>query len=116
MKYDIHDEDMWIQSDNAPSQYKNKLPFGLTQKLANEFNLRIIRTYGAAGHGKEVIDAMSSGVKNILRKNIVTHDVFFNTSEDVTNYLSIKNLNFLIHTSLLKVWQTNDTPRTKRSH
>ena len=95
MKYDIHDEDMWIQSDNAPSQYKNKLPFGLTQKLANEFNLRIIRTYGAAGHGKGVIDAISSfGVKNILRKDIVTHDVIFNTSEDVTNYLSIKKPQF----------------------
>ena len=51
--------------DDASCQYKNKRPFGLLQRLANVFNLRIIHTYGAAGHGKGVIDAMSSfGVKN----------------------------------------------------
>ena len=77
VKYNISNEDLWIQSDNASSQYKNKHYFGLLQTLADEFNLRIIRTYGAAGHGKGTIDAMSSfGVKNILRKDIVTH-VFF---------------------------------------
>ena len=95
LKYDIHDEDLWIQSDNASCQYKNKRPFGLLQRLANEFNLRIFRTYGAAGHGKGVIDAMSSvGVKNVLRKDIITHDVFFNTSEDIQNHLSFKNPHF----------------------
>ncbi len=90
-KYEIKNEDLWIQSDNAPTQYKNKYAFYLIQQLSNEFNLRIIRTYGASGHGKGVIDGMSSfGVKNILRKDIVTHDVFFNKSEHVTDYLSIK--------------------------
>ena len=49
-----------IQSDNAPTQYKNRQAFALLQKLADEFNFRIIRTYGAAGHGKGAIDAMSS--------------------------------------------------------
>ena len=53
--------------------------------------MRIICTYGAAGHGKGAIDGMSSfGVKNILRKDIVAHDIFFNQSEEVVNYLSIK--------------------------
>ena len=51
-KYNIQNEDLWIQSDNASSQDKNKYSFGLLNKLASEFNLRIIRTYGAAGHGK----------------------------------------------------------------
>ena len=32
----------------------------------------------------------SFGVKNILRKGIVTYDVFFNTSEDIVDYLIIK--------------------------
>lgn len=54
-QYNIANEDLWIQSDNAPSQYKNKHSFRLLQSLANEFNLRIIRTYGAAGHGKELL-------------------------------------------------------------
>ena len=43
-KYNIQNEDLWIQSDNALSQYKNKYSFGLLNKLASEFNLRIIRT------------------------------------------------------------------------
>ena len=71
---------MWIQSDNAWTQYKNKHAFGLLQKLADDFNLRTIRTYGAAGHGNGVIDTMSSfGVKNILRKDIVPVDDLLKT-------------------------------------
>ena len=91
IKYDIRNQDLWSQNDNAPTQYKNKNTFFLLEKLVKEFNLRIIRTYGAAGHGKGAIDGMSSfGVKNILRKDIVAHDIFFNQSEEVVNYLSIK--------------------------
>lgn len=90
-KYNIEKEDVWIQSDNAPSQYKNKYAFEFYQELADEFDLRIIRTYGASGHGKGVIDAMSSfGVKNIVRHDIVTKDVFFSNSETIVNYLSAK--------------------------
>ena len=55
----INNEDVMIQSDNAPTQYKNRHTFALLQKLANEFNERIIRTYCAAGHGKGTIYAMS---------------------------------------------------------
>ena len=66
---------LWIQSDNVSSQYKNKYSFGLLNKLASEFNLRIIRTYGAARKG--AIDGMTSfGVKKLLRKDIATHNVF----------------------------------------
>ena len=75
-------EDLRVQSDNASFQCKNKHSFGLQQPLADEFNVRIIRTYGAPGYGKEAIDAMSSiGVKNILRKDIVTQDVFLTILE-----------------------------------
>ena len=75
-------EDLRVQSDNASFQCKNKHSFGLQQPLADEFNLRIIRAYGAPGYGKEAIDAMSSiGVKNILRKDIVTQDVFLTILE-----------------------------------
>ena len=92
IKYDIKDEDLWIQNDNAPTQYKNKHAFALLQKLVDDFNLRIIRTYGAAGHGKGVIDVMYSfSAKNILRKDIVTHDVFFNNSAEIVDYLSSIN-------------------------
>lgn len=61
----------------------------------DEFNLRIIRTYGAAGHGKETIDGMSSfGVKNVVYTDIVTHDNHFNNNEDTVDYLSENNPQF----------------------
>ena len=67
----------------------------MLQKLADEFNLRIIRTYGATGHGKGTIDAMSSfGVKNVLRRDIVTQNIFFDKSEEIVDYLNIKNPQF----------------------
>ena len=94
-KYKIQNENLRIQSDNAPSQYKNKHAFSLYQKLAEDFNLGIIRTYGAAGHGKGVIDAMSSfDAKNILCHDIVTQNIFFNDSESITNYLAMKKPEF----------------------
>ena len=69
IKYDIRNQDLWIQTD-TPTQYKNKNAFFLLQKLAKEFNLRIIRTYGAAGHGKGAIDEMPSFGIKILCKEI----------------------------------------------
>ena len=55
----------------------------------------IICTYGAAGHGKGVIDAMSSfGAKNILRHDIITRDAFFNDSEAIVDYLAKKKPEF----------------------
>lgn len=102
--YGIENEDLWIQSDNAPSQYKNKHSFALLQSLSDEFNLRIIRTYGAAGQGKGAIDAMSNfGVKNVLRKDIVTYDVFFNNSNDMVEYLESKNPQYYYVLFLLKM-------------
>ena len=93
--YNISNKDLRVQSNNASSQYKNKHSFGLQQSLADEFNLRIIRTYGAAGHGKGVIDALPNfSVKNILRKDIVTHDVFFNNSCEMAEYLASKNIQY----------------------
>ena len=85
-------EDLWVQSDNASFQYKNKHSFGLLQSLTDEFSLRIICTYGPGGYGKGAIDAMSNfGVKNVLRKDIVSRDVFFKNCSDMVEYLSSKN-------------------------
>ena len=94
-RYDIKNEDVVIQSDNAPTQYKNRHAFALLHKLADEFNLRNIRTYGAAGNGKGTIDGMSSfRVENVLRRDIVTRNIFFDKSEKIVDYLNIKNLQF----------------------
>ena len=54
------------KSDNGPTQYKNKWVFESYSSLAKKCNVRIIRIYGAAGHGKSMIDVMSSfGVKSV---------------------------------------------------
>ena len=74
--------------------------------LADDFNLRIIRTYKASVHGKGVIDAMSSfGAKNILRHNIITQDdVFFNDSDSIVNYLATKKPDYsYTHVSALEL-------------
>ena len=72
-KYHIENKDLWIQSDNTPSQYKNKQSSFLLKKLSEDFNLRIILIYRAAGHEKGAIDGMSNfEVKNISKKDIIT--------------------------------------------
>ena len=42
------------------------------QILSKNYNVKIIKIYGAAGHGKGLIDAMSSfEVKSILRRDVI---------------------------------------------
>ena len=74
--YSISNKDAMIQSDNAPMQYKNCCGFALLQKLAN---IGSFCTYGA---------------KNVLRRDIVTQDIFFDTSGGIVDYLHIKNPRF----------------------
>ena len=82
--------------------------------LADDFNLRIIRTYKASVHGKGVIDAMSSfGAKNILRHNIITQDVFFNESDSIVNYLATKKPDYsYTHVSALEIVTKRKAPHT----
>ena len=78
-------------TENSSSQYNNKHAFAFYQKSADYCGLRIIRTYGASGHGKGAIDGMLSfGVKNVLRHDIVTQDIIFNNSQSIVKYLPQK--------------------------
>ena len=71
-KRNIKNETVIIKSDNAPTQYKNQYAFFLLKQIANKYNVTILRIYGAAGHGKGLIDSKSSfGVKGILRRDII---------------------------------------------
>ena len=81
IKYDIRNQDLWIQSDNVPTQYK-KNAFLLLQKLTKELNLRILCTYGAAGHWKGAVLA-----SKIFCEKITWHMISFSTK--VVGYLSI---------------------------
>ena len=75
-----------IKSNNAPTQCKNKYAFKSFQLLVNKYNLAIVRVYDNAGHGKGLIDAMSSfGVKSILRGDIVALDNWFANNLDIVN-------------------------------
>ena len=58
------------------------------QNLAANYNLHIFRLYGAAEHGKGLIDAMSSlWVKAILRRDVVTLDMWFAEIQKICYYL-----------------------------
>ena len=84
----IKDETIIIKSDNAPTQYKNKFAFQSMINLSNKYNVRVIHIYRAAGHGKGLIDAVSSfGVKAILRRDIVSHDCWLESNNDICEYL-----------------------------
>ena len=115
-KYNIKDEDFWIQSDNAPTQYKTKHAFSLYQKLADDFNLCIIHIYRASGHGKGVIDAISSfGAKNILTHNIIVQDVSFTNSDSIVNYLATKKPDYsFTHVPALEVVTKCNAPHTPK--
>ena len=55
---EIKNETIIIKSDNAPTQYKNQCAFFLLPQIANKYIVTILRIYGAAGHGKGLIDVM----------------------------------------------------------
>ena len=102
--YNIRNEDLWIQSDNAPTQYKNKHAFRLYQNLADEFGLRVIRPYGAAGHNKGVIDALSSfGAKNILGMTSLPGMYFLTTAKQSWTTLQRRNLSSV--TPMFQLWK-----------
>ena len=106
---------MRLESNSASSQCKNKHSSGLQQSLTDQFNLRIIRTYGAAANGKGAIDTMSSfGVKSIVKKDLVTHDVLCNNSCDIAKYLASQNLQYYYHTipveSVVPAQQKDSSP------
>ena len=84
----IKKETIIVKSENAPTQYKNKYAFYSLQSLANTYNVQIIRIYGAAGHGKGLVNAMSGfGVKSALRRDIITNGQLFQSSSEIRDYL-----------------------------
>ena len=93
---------MMIESDNAPTQYKNKSAFGSMQHLADKYNFTLLRVYGSAGHGKGVIDVISSfGVKNILRQSIITNVWLFENSLDIWSHITARCSQRISYTPLV---------------
>ena len=76
-----------IKSDNCGVQYSCSHIFKSYQDLAKELAKTII-LYGVNGHGKGLVDAMSDfGVKDPLRRAIITRDFMFNSAHELENFL-----------------------------
>ena len=57
-----------VESDNCSSQYKSCAHFDGLIKLATQHNIRIIRVYGVAGHGKGGVDHIGGLAKVAIRR------------------------------------------------
>ena len=80
-----------FKSDNCSQQYKSCFGFANWRALAKEYNKTIILYYGVSGHGKGLVDSMSSfRVKGPFRKSIITEKNFFNDVEQVKEHLEQK--------------------------
>ena len=65
-----------FKSDNFSTQCKSKYIFCY------------LTYYGISGHGKGLVDGMRAfGVKNVLRKAIVTENLSYHNTSDIYNYL-----------------------------
>ena len=75
-------------SDNCQEQYKCKFTFQM-KKIAAEFGITAVWFYGEPGHGRGLVDAMSSfGCKQQLRHEIVTNDAWFANAEQMVQFLT----------------------------
>ena len=78
-----------LRSDNCQEQYKCKFTFYEMKKLATEFGIKIVWFYGDPGHGRGLVDAVSSfGWKQQLRHEIVTNDSWFRNAEEMVQFLT----------------------------
>ena len=58
------------------------------QKLAAYYDIDILWFYGVPGHGRRLVDAMSSfGCKGPLQRAILD-EIYFNTASEMYNFLS----------------------------
>ena len=70
-----------IKTDNCTVQYKCSNVFGMYSEISVDTGKTIIVYYGAAGHGRGLVDGMSSwGVKTPLRKHIILADWYWHTA------------------------------------
>ena len=67
-----------LRSDHASTQYKSRFVFHDMKMLACEYNIEVVWFHGEAGHGRGLVDSMSSfGCKAVLRDAIITNNMWF---------------------------------------
>ena len=80
-----------VKSDNCAEQFKNRYVFGFWEHFSQTNNIPVLLFYGMAGHGKGLVDSMSSfGVKMPIRKAIVREDFWYKDSKEIERFLSSK--------------------------
>ena len=58
------------------------------KELARKYSITVAWFYGEPGHGKGLVDAMSSfGCKQPLRHSVISEDVWYLTAFDIINFL-----------------------------
>ena len=73
-----------LRSDNYPTQFKSRFVFAPIRKLAIKYKLKVVWFYGEPGHGKGLVDAMSSfGCKSPLRQMVINHDKWYDTAAEM---------------------------------
>ena len=73
-----------IRSDNCEDQYKCRYVFEKMIALAKSMKVFIAWIYGIDGHGKGIVDAMSSfGVKQPMKKAILNEDEWFTNAKEM---------------------------------
>ena len=76
-----------IKSDDCATQYKSKYVFKAWHTLAAKTNKCIVTFYGTSGHGKGLVDAMSSfGVKAPICRAVLTEDFSYQNAQDIYDY------------------------------
>ena len=84
----IRDKVLILHSDNCQEQYKCKYTFFQMKKLAIDLKIKVVWFYGEPGHGRDLVDAMSSfGCKLQLKNEIVTFDSWFESAEKMVSFL-----------------------------
>ena len=79
-----HQDTIRIKTDNCTTQYKCLYVFGMYSDLAKKLKKTFILYFGAAGHGRCLVDGMSSwGVKNPLRMQIIVADFYWKFAADL---------------------------------
>ena len=79
------------KTDNCSTQYKCKWTFGENRERAMSSGKMIICYYGSSGHGRGLVDGMSSwGVKSPLRKEIINHDFYMSSAADLVDLFKTK--------------------------
>ena len=84
----IEDGILLLRTDNCQDQYKCRYVFAKMRNLAKKYDIKMIWFYGEPGHGRGLVDAMSSfGCKQPLKQDIIINDTWYDSAENMVAFL-----------------------------